>query len=449
MPRTITIGNAQGFWGDSVDAPARLLRQQPDLDYLTLDYLAEVSMSILALQRSRDPEAGYARDFIDVLRQIIPLWQAGHKTRIVYNAGGLNPRGCAMACRAVLREAGIEKKIGVVTGDDVLATIQGDPDCETFTNLETGAPVASVLDSLVTANVYLGAGPVAEVLALGADIVVTGRVADPSLVVGIAMHEFGWASDSWDLLAAGTVAGHLLECGTQACGGISTGWLELPDLANMGFPVVELGEDGTIVVTKPEGTGGAVTEWTVKEQLLYEIGDPKNYLSPDCRVDFTTLRVAEAGQNRVRVTGGSGGTRTEFYKVSATHQDGYWAQGTLTIFGQNAIQKAQRCGEIIFERLRLAGFEYPRKNIECLGANAVAAGVIATPELLETVLRVSVAHPEKVAVERFAREIAPLVTSGPQGTTGYAGGRPKPTPVFGYWPCLIARERVAPVGELL
>lgn len=449
MPRTITIGNAQGFWGDSVDAPARLLRQQPDLDYLTLDYLAEVSLSILALQLSRDSEAGYARDFLDVLRQIIPLWRAGNRTRIVCNAGGLNPSGCAAACAALLQEAGLDKKIGVVSGDDVLSIIQGDPNCDTFKNWETGAPVSTVMDSIVTANAYIGAGPVAEALALGADIVVTGRVADPSLAVGIALHEFGWAADAYDRLAAATVAGHLLECGTQACGGISTGWLDLPDPANMGFPVVELGEDGSIVVTKPEGTGGAVTEWTVKEQLLYEIGDPKNYLSPDCRVDFTTLYVEEIGANRVRVAGATGSAPTDFYKVSATHRDGYWAQGTLTIFGRDAVAKAQRCGEIIFARLRQAGYEYPRKNIECLGANAVAPGVLAEPDLRETVLRVSVAHPDKAAVERFAREIAPLVTSGPQGTTGYAGGRPKPTPVFGYWPCLIARERMVVETRLL
>lgn len=442
MPRTITIGNAQGFWGDSPDAPARLLRQQPDLDYLTLDYLAEVSLSILALQKSRDLEAGYARDFLGVLEQIVPLWKAGNRTRIVCNAGGLNPHGCAAACAALLRDAGVPKRIGVVSGDDVLPALLGDPDCVTFRHLETGEPLGEVLERLVTANAYIGAASVAEALALSADIVVTGRVADPSLAVGIAMHEFGWRADDYDRLAAATVAGHILECGTQACGGISTHWLELSDLANIGFPVIELSEDGGIVVTKPAGTGGEVSEWTVKEQLLYEIGDPRNYLSPDCRVDFTSLHVEKIGKDRVRVSGARGSAPTDTYKVSATFRDGYWAQGTLTIFGRDAVEKARRCGEIIFERLRQAGYEYPRKNIECLGANACAPGVLPEPALLETVLRVSAAHPDKAAIERFAREIAPLVTSGPQGTTGYAGGRPKPTPVFGYWPCLIARDRV-------
>ena len=442
MPENITIGNAQGFWGDSVDAPARLLIQQPDLNYLTLDYLAEVSLSILALQRSRDAEAGYARDFLGVLQQIIPLWKAGNTTRIVCNAGGLNPMACATACAKLLEEAGVAKKIGVVTGDDVLSIIHGDPDCPTFANWETGAPVESIVSDLMTANAYIGAAPVAEALALGADIVVTGRVADPSLTVGIAIHEFGWSNTDYDKLAVATIGGHLLECGTQACGGISTDWLDLPDPANIGFPIIELSEDGGLVVTKPQGTGGAVTEWTVKEQLLYEIGDPSNYLSPDCRVDFTTLRVEDLGEDRVRVTGATGRASTDTYKVSATHRDGYWAHGTLTIFGRDAVKKAERCGEIIFERLRQSGYEFDRKNIECLGANAIAAGVLPSPDLLETVLRVSVAHPEKEAVERFAKEIAPLVTSGPQGTTGYSGGRPKPTPVFGYWPCLIERDRV-------
>lgn len=449
MSKTITIGNAQGFWGDSPDAPARLLRQQPDLDYLTLDYLAEVSLSILALQRSRDPEAGYARDFLGVLEQIIPLWKSGNRTRIVCNAGGLNPHGCAAACAALLRAAGLEKRVGVVSGDDVLPLLLGDPACATFRNLESGESLAAVLGSLVTANAYIGAAPVAEALALGADVVVTGRVADPSLAVGIAMHEFGWCADDYDRLASATVAGHILECGAQACGGISTHWLDLPDPANMGFPVIELREDGEIVVTKPEGTGGEVSEWTVKEQLLYEIGDPRNYLSPDCRVDFTSIGVSEIGKNRVRVSGTRGSAPTETYKVSATYRDGYWAQGTLTIFGRDAIAKARRCGEIIFERLRQSGYEYPRSNIECLGANAVVAGVLPEPALLETVLRVSAAHPDKAAIERFAKEIAPLVTSGPQGTTGYAGGRPKPTPVFGYWPCLIGRERVEVKVNLL
>ncbi|MBI1317771.1 MAG: acyclic terpene utilization AtuA family protein [Candidatus Hydrogenedens sp.] len=439
----ITIGNAQGFWGDSPDAPARLVEQYPALDYLTLDYLAEVSLSIMALQRSRDPQAGYARDFIGVVKSLVPQWQAGAKVRIVCNAGGLNPAACAAAVRAALAEAGLpDKSVALISGDDVLPLLQADPTNGDYRNWESGEPLETVADRLNTANAYIGAEHVAEALALGADIVVTGRVADPSLTLGIGMHEFGWSATDYNLLAAGTVAGHLLECGTQVCGGISTDWLELPDPDDIGFPIVELEADGSIVVTKPQGTGGAVTEATVKEQLLYEIGDPVNYLSPDCRVDFTALRVAEESPNRVRVDQARGSEPTDTYKVSATYRDGFWAQGLLTIAGRDAIRKAKLTGEIILKKLERAGYVYDRSNIECLGAGAVAPGVLPVPELFETVLRLSVADQRKEAVDRFAREIAPMVTSGAQGTTGYAAGRPKPSPVFAYWPCLIKKDRV-------
>lgn len=443
MPKTIKIGNAQGFWGDTSDAPAKLLSQQPDLDYLTLDYLAEVSLSIMAGQRAKDPGLGYARDFIGVVQSLVPIWQRGCKTKIVCNAGGLNPLACAEAVLTALKAAGItDKKVGLVTGDDVLATIRANPALDTFNNWENNRPIAEVLDVLVTANAYIGADGVVAALAQGADIVVTGRVADPSLALGACMHAFGWNATDFDRLAAGTVAGHIIECGTQACGGISTAWLELPGNEDIGFPIVEVSDDGTIVVTKPQGTGGCVTEATVKEQLLYEIGDPKNYLSPDCRVDFTTLSVKQIAEDRVAVTGATGGPPTGLYKVSATHKDGFWASGMLTIVGREAVKKAQRCGEIVLERLRRAGYEYARANIECLGAGAAAPGVLPAPELLETVLRISVADPRKDAVERFTKELVPLVTAGPQGTTGYAAGRPKVHPIFGYWPCLVPKELV-------
>ena len=443
MSKTIKIGNAQGFWGDSSDAPAKLLAQQPDLDYLTLDYLAEVSLSIMAGQRAKDPALGYARDFIGVVQSLVPLWKAGSKTKIVCNAGGLNPLACAEAVLAALQAAGItDKKVGLVTGDDVLPTIRANAGLDSLKNWESGRPIAEVLEVLVTANAYIGADGVVAALQQGADIVVTGRVADPSLALGACMHAFGWSATDYDRLAAGTVAGHIIECGAQACGGISTGWLDLPGNEDIGFPVVEVSEDGGIVVTKPQGTGGLVTEASVKEQLLYEIGDPKNYLSPDCRVDFTTLQVKQIAENRVAVTNATGGAPTEFYKVSATHKDGFWASGMLTIVGRDAVKKAQRCGEIVLERLRRAGFEYARTNIECLGAGAAAPGVLPTPALLETVLRISVADPRKDAVDRFTKELVPLVTAGPQGTTGYAAGRPKVHPIFGYWPCLIPKDDV-------
>jgi hypothetical protein len=451
LSKVITIGNAQGFWGDSPSAPARLVSQVPTLDYLTLDYLAEVSLSIMALQRSRDERAGYARDFIGVVKSLAPHWQAGGRTKVVCNAGGLAPRACAEAVRAALAGAGLPHlKVALVTGDDVLEALKADADNPVHRHWETGQGLAEVAQRLDTANAYIGARVVADALALGADIVVTGRVADPSLTLGICLHEFGWPDDDYDKLAAGTVAGHVLECGAQACGGISTAWLDLPDPAHIGFPIVEMSADGSFVVTKPSGTGGVVNRATVTEQLLYEIGDPQHYISPDCKVDFTALQLEEIAPDRVRVYNTRGAAPTPYYKVSATYRDGYWAQGMLTIVGRDAVAKAKRCGEIILARMAEAGLAPARSNVECLGANAAAAGVLPAPEgLLETVLRVSVADARKETVERFAQEIFPLVTAGPQGSTGYAGGRPSPTPVFAYWPCLIAKDRVQPVAEML
>lgn len=455
--KPVLIGNAQGFWGDSVDAPARLLSQQPNLDYLTLDYLAEVSMSILALQKERDPTAGYARDFVEVVRSLIPLWRKGAKARVITNAGGLNPEGCAQACSDVLRKSGIRPmKIGVVSGDDVLSVLRSRTTKgrrkSLWSNLETGESATKIVHSLITANAYLGAQPVADALSGGADIVITGRVADPSLTVAPCMVEFGWSPDDYDRIAGATIAGHLIECGTQVTGGISTDWLKIPDPANIGFPVVEVSPDGTCVVTKPKRTGGVVNERTVKEQLLYEIGDPDNYLSPDITASLLSVQVREVGKDRVRVSGARGRAASSSYKVSASYRDGFWAQGTLAVFGRDAVAKARRCGEIILERVRLAGYKLQRFRVECLGAGAcLPCGMPASAEaeLLETVLRVTVADPRREAVELFAKEMSPLITSGPQGVTGYAAGRPRVHPVFGYWPCLIGKHLVKPQVTIL
>jgi hypothetical protein len=448
MDAVIRIGNASAFWGDSNDAPARLVRQAADLDVLTLDYLAEVSMSILAKQRQRDPSAGYARDFVEVVKSLASVWRDGRKLRVIANAGGLNPRGCADACAAILREAGCGGlKIGVVSGDDVLSSLRDahatDSQTDEFRHLETNQPLGSIIDRLVTANAYVGAAPVVDAIQRGADLVITGRLADPSLTVAPCVAHFGWQLDDYQRLAGATVAGHLIECGTQVTGGISTDWMTLPDPANIGYPIVEIAGDGSCIVTKPSGTGGRVTQRTVKEQLLYEIGDPANYLSPDASVSFLTLRVDDLGIDRVRVSGATGRPPPAQYKVSATYRNGFRASGLLTIFGRDAVAKARRCGEIVRSRLQLIGCEPQRYHMECLGAGAVAglAGV-KTEEMFETVLRISVADDRREVVERFTREISPLVTTGPQGTTGYAEGRPPVREVFGYWPTLIPRERV-------
>ncbi len=451
--RPILIGNAQGFWGDSIDAPARLVSQQPDLDYLTLDYLAEVSMSILASQRERSPTAGYARDFVEVVQSLIPFWKQGSKVRVISNAGGLNPHGCANACAEVLRQAGIDSmKMGVVTGDDVLPILQtggvkGGARSKLFANMESGEPLSKVLGSLVTASAYLGAQPIAEALKAGADIVITGRVADPSLTVAPCVAEFGWGWTDYDRIAGATIAGHLIECGTQVTGGISTDWLEIKHPTDIGFPIVEVSSDGSCVVTKPKRTGGAVNESTVKEQLLYEIGDPDNYLSPDVTLSFLSLQIRQGNKDRVRVSGARGRPATSSYKVSASYRDGFWAQGMLTIFGRNAVAKARRAGRVILNRVRHTGYQLQRSSIECVGADACMPGLLdkaIEAELLETVLRVTVADPRREAVERFTKEMSPLITGGPQGVTGYAAGRPRVHEVFGYWPCLIDKKQVNP-----
>lgn len=451
MPAPLTIANASGFWGDQPGAAARLVAQQPDLDYLTLDYLAEVSLSIMAILRARDPSAGYARDFVDVVRSLADFWRGGGRTRVVTNAGGLDPLACAAAVRAELARAGVEHlKIAVVTGDDVLAAVRaGGP---AFRNLETGAEITAVANRLVTANAYLGAGPIAAALAAGADIVITGRVADPSLTVGPCCAHFGWGEGDHDRLAGATVAGHLIECGTQACGGFSTDWLGLPGAADIGFPVAEISADGSCILAKPAGTGGAVTVQTVKEQLLYEIGDPGNYLSPDATVSFLTLRVEAVGPDRVRVSGATGRPPPPAYKVSATYREGYKAHGMITVFGDQAVTKARQAGEGVLRRLEGQGNSYRETLVECLGTGASVGGIarnVPDDKLIETVLRISVAADAKEPVERFTKEIASLVTCGPQGVTGYATGRPKVLPVFGYWPCLIARPAVQPAWQLL
>lgn len=451
MAAPLKIANASGFWGDQPDAARRLVAQQPDLDYLTLDYLAEVSLSIMAITRTKDPAASYARDFIEVVQSLVKFWQTGGRTKIVTNAGGLDPHACGAAVRDELAKAGLAHlKVAVVSGDDVLSLIRRGGNA--FNNLETGEPLAKVADRLVTANAYLGAESIAAALRAGAHIVVTGRVADPSLTVGPCCAHFDWKPDDYDRLAGATVAGHLLECGTQACGGFSTDWLSVPGAHDIGFPVAEISADGSCVLTKPAGTGGAVTVQNVKEQLLYEIGDPGNYLSPDVTVSFLTLRVKQAGVDRVSVAGATGRPPPVNYKVSATYRNGFKAHGMLTIFGEQAVAKARAAGEGMLRRLQEAGYAYRETLVECLGTGASVGGIVRrVPEenFLETVLRVSVAADTQEPVKRFTREIAPLVTCGPQGVTGYASGRPKVLPVFGYWPCLIPRAAVKSAWEIV
>ncbi|MBY0587128.1 DUF1446 domain-containing protein [bacterium] len=454
MKSVIKIGNAQGFWGDIVDAPQRLVESVPDLDYLTLDYLAEVSLSIMAVQRQTDPSLGYARDFLSVLASLTPHLRAGRPLRVITNAGGLNPRGCAAACMKVLREQGCGHiKVALVAGDDVLQQMMHAGSEQThWSNAETGESVLTIRDRLTTAHAYMGASPLVEALRQGADIVLTGRVADPSLVVAAAMNAFRWSHAEIDRIAQATIAGHLIECGTQVTGGIATDWLEIVDPVELGFPIIEIEDSGSFVVTKPPGSGGKLDLLTVKEQFLYEMNASDTYLSPDVSVYLDDIEFHQEAPSRVRVIGARGLPAPATCKVSATYRDGYTASAMLTIVGQDAVRKARRAGEVVFERVKRAGFELARTNIECLGTGDSVLGLVSTPvstSMLEVVLRLSAADPRREAIDRFTKEVAPLVTGGPPGTTGYASGRAKVRPVFGYWPCLIPSGDVRPVVELM
>lgn len=453
MRKILKIGNAQGFWGDSPQAPARMMKQQPDLDYLTLDYLAEVSLSIMAAQRDKDFEAGYARDFVDVIHSLVPFWKDQSKVKIVSNAGGLNPLGCAKACLKVLEEAALSHlKIGVVTGDDVLHIVKNDLDNPLFNNLETNSPMKKMDGTLATANAYLGAKSIAEAIQGGADIIITGRITDPSLTVGPCVAHYNWKWDEYDKLAGATIAGHLIECGTQATGGIWTNWLSLCDPVNIGYPIVEIDEEGQCVLTKPPHTGGIVNLQVVKEQLLYEIGDPDNYISPDVIVSFLSLKLEQVGENRISIKGAKGKAPPKTLKVNATYRDGYRAEAMLALYGPQVSEKSNSCGEIILKRVNLAGYHLERTLIESIGCGELVPEIThgrkcAVP--MECILRICVADKNYDAVECFTKEIAPMVTSGPQGVTGYTTGRPHIRPIFGYWPCLIEAGQVHPKVEIL
>jgi hypothetical protein len=447
----VRVGNGQGFWGDSVIGPTQLVTRG-DIDYLTMDFLAEVTMSILHKQRARRPGAGYATDIVEVIERVLPACKE-RGIRVVANAGGVNPGACAEACEAVVRKLGLHGvRIGAVEGDDILghldALVAGG---EELTNLDTGEALRARLDDVVSANVYLGAAPIAEALDEGADIVLTGRVVDAALTVGPLVHEFGWSATDYDALASATVAGHIIECGTQCTGGNFDRWEDAGDLTDIGYPVVEAAADGSFVVTKPPGTGGMVNADTVIAQLLYEIGDPTRYVTPDVVADFTSVRLGDDGPDRVRVDGVRGGAPTASYKVSLSLQSGWKAVGQLVVGGRDAVRKAEATARLLWERLAAEGTVFPpeQRLVEILGSGVVFPGMTfpgsPPPEALhEVVLRVGVRDADRHRVDRFGRELASLLTSGPPGLTGFAAGRPKASEVVAFWPALVGKDRVQP-----
>jgi hypothetical protein len=435
----IRIANGQGFWGDWLEAPVRLVEGGP-IDYLALDYLAEITMSILQKQKQADPNLGYARDFPPLIARIAPRIRDGG-VKVIANAGGVNPVACA---REVVRLApGL--KVAVVTGDDVY------PRLDEFLAkgydmraMDTGEPLASIRDRIQSANVYIGAFPLAEALATGAHVVIAGRSTDTALTLAPMVHRFGWRPDEYDKLAAGTIAGHIIECGAQCTGGnCQVDWQTIPNMADIGYPIIEAGADGSFVVTKHANSGGRVTVDSVKEQLLYELGDPTNYITPDCVADFTSIQLADGGADRVRVSGIRGKNRPPTLKVSISYANGWKAIGTLVYSWPQALEKARAADLIVRQRLSQLGLRFDEIYTEFFGVNAChgpAAPANADPP--EVQLRIGVRGADRKAVDRFTRELIPLVLNGPPGATGFGEGRPTVREIVAYWPALLPREEI-------
>ncbi|HYL38535.1 MAG TPA: acyclic terpene utilization AtuA family protein, partial [Bryobacteraceae bacterium] len=416
------------------------------LDYLTLDYLAEVTMSILQKQRSRDPRAGYARDFVDMIaRGARDIVDRG--IRVVANAGGVNPEACRDAAAKALAHPGA--KIAVVAGDNILDRLDSlIARGVELNNLDTGAPLSSVRPRVQSANVYFGGAAIAAALATGAQIVITGRTTDTGLVLGPMIHEFKWQPGEWDKLAAGTIAGHTVECGAQCTGGnCQVDWQSIPNFAGIGYPIVEAKPDGTFVITKHAGTGGRITVASIKEQLLYELGDPREYITPDCIADFTSIQLQQDGEDRVRFSGIRGRPATNMYKVSISYSAGFKAIGTLMYSWPDAYAKAQASDRILRERLDRLGLRFDAIRTEFGGVNACHGPLAGepAPDIAEVILRVGVRSEDRAAVERFTKEIAPLALNGPPTVTGLGSGRPAVEEIIAYWPALLPKTEAAPL----
>ncbi len=449
MKNKIRIASGQGFWGDLQTAPMDQVTKG-QIDYIMMDFLAEVTMSIMQKQKKRNPELGYAKDLVHMIEQILPTC-IEKNIKIITNGGGVNPSACSDAILKCAKKKGLKLKVGIVHGDDILDKLdEFEKRGIKFNNMETGESIESARQKISAANVYFGAAPIAEALRQGTDIVITGRTTDTGLTLAPMIYEFGWAEDDWNKLAAGTIAGHILECGGQASGGNFSGdWRAVPDLAHIGFPIAEAYPNGEVIITKHENTGGMVTVETVKEQLLYEIGNPASYITPDVVADFTSIQLEQIGNDRVRMFGVKGKPATDTYKVSMAYLDGYTAIGTLTYVYPDALEKAQKADQILRTRLSDLGLKFDEIRTEYLGFNSCHGPIADMPNVLnEVVLRIGVRSHSHSAVERFGKELAPLILTGPPGVTGFAGGRPKPNEVIAYWPALIEKSEITPVVTL-
>ncbi len=450
--RVVRVASGQGFWGDWLEAPRRQVEGGP-VDFLMLDYLAEVTMSILQKQKERDPSLGYARDFVGAMEAVFPA-VAERGVRVIANAGGVNPPACAAAVRDAARRQGVggRVRLGVITGDDILPRLDAlMADGHALANMETGEQLSSIRDRVLSANAYIGAAPIIEALQGGAQVVITGRSTDTALTMAPIACSFAWPMDAWNKLAAGIVAGHIIECGAQCSGGNCLHeWRTIPDLANIGYPIVEAQADGSFVVTKHPGTGGRIDVHTITEQLVYEMGDPHAYITPDVIADFTTIHLEQDGRDRVRVFGITGRPPTDKLKVSIAYRAGYKAVGTLVYAWPEAVDKAQLADRVLRQRLDHLGLRFDTIHTEYVGVSATH-GALAGPagDVPEVQLRIGVRGSDRSAVERFTRELAPLVLNGPPSVTGFAGGRPKVEEVVAYWPALVDKRVITTSVEVM
>ena len=439
--KSIKIANGQGFWGDSIDAPLKLLKYG-NFDYLTLDYLAEVTMSIMQKQKMKNASLGYASDFIQLIKKSINLI-IKNNIKIITNAGGVNPVACANELKKLCKEHKKDIKIAIITGDDILKDIDSYIlSNNKFINLDTNMPISDIKDRICSANVYINSFTIKEALSAGADIVLCGRVSDPGLSLGPMLYEFDWQESDFNKLASGTLAGHIIECGAQCTGGNHTNWKNVNNLASIGYPIAEVYNDGTFNISKPNNSGGLINKFTILEQVLYEMGNPKEYISPDVIVDFTSFDIYEKG-NKIFIKNVKGRKPTNTYKVAISYSKGFKATGQLTISGPNSLEKAKLTSQIIWGRLENAGYMYENKNTEYLGLSPLGRDTLNNDgEMNEIVLRLSVQDKDFSKVKRFGKEIAPVITSGPPGITGFSGGRPKPQEIIAFWPALIDKKLI-------
>jgi hypothetical protein len=433
----LRIGNASGYWGDDLTVLRRQLEGGP-LDVITLDFLAEITMSILQKQRARNPEAGFARDFVDQMDDVLEL-ALDRGTVVISNAGGVAPRACAGAIHDRATARGLDPRIGVVAGDDCLDALpRWKAEGVELKNMDDGREFAEIEGRVTSANAYFGAAPVVRALERGAQLVVTGRVTDTGITLAPMIHRFGWSATDYDQLAAGIVAGHILECGAQSTGGNFTDWRLVPTFHRIGYPIVEMSPDGSFVVTRHASQGGMVTVETVREQLLYEMGDPLSYITPDVVADFSSIRLEPAGKDRVRVSGIRGAAPTPYLKLSLSYRDGFKASGAVIVCGPEARAKSEAFADILWGRVP----EYEHTLTEYVGADATWGPLSPSTEANEIYLRFGARDHDAARLEQFSKMLPALILSGPPGVA-VTGGRPRVTEVVAYWPMLVPRELCA------